>query len=58
MGTNRRIIRAHPKGEQPIVEPPVAGPAAADTFAGRVLWNGTTAAGDAVRAAAVFHRVR
>ena len=36
MGTNRRVIRAHPKGEQPIVEPPVAGPVAADTFAGRV----------------------
>ena len=36
MGRNRRVIRAHPKGEQPIVEPPVAGPVAADTFAGRV----------------------
>ena len=36
MGTNRRVIRAHPKGEQPIVEPPVTGLVAADTFAGRV----------------------
>ena len=36
MGRNRRVIRSHPKGEQPIVERPIAGPVAADTFAGRI----------------------
>src|SRR5215471_18884388 len=36
MGRNRRVIRSHPKGEQPIVERPIAGPLAADTFAGRI----------------------
>jgi DDE family transposase len=36
MGTNRGVIRSHPKGDQPIVERLFAGPVAADTFAGRV----------------------
>lgn len=35
-GTNRRVIRGHPKGDQPLVERLFAGPVAADTFAGRV----------------------
>jgi hypothetical protein len=36
MGTIRRVIRSHPKGDQPAVEWPFSGPVVADTFSGRV----------------------
>ena len=36
MGTNRRVLRDHPRGDQPIVEEVSAGPVVADTFAGRI----------------------
>src|ERR1700741_5190716 len=36
MGTNRRVIRGLPMGDQPVVEQISAGPVGADTFAGRI----------------------
>src|SRR5215831_5050140 len=36
MGTNRRMIRSLPMGDQPVVELALAGPVVADTFGGRI----------------------